>query len=540
MNREQAAGRYDRRRNTPPAERKAEEPYGSRRQAAHAKAPRKGSWFGRHKVLTCVIAVVLLAGAVCAALLLRVASDPGSLLVNRPGASGAAAAPGASGQPGYDFPKDIVNILVLGTDANAERVRQGMNARTDCMMLASINTTTKQVSLISIPRDTYVMIYDENNEEVSRNRVNAAFAFGGGLKKNGIAYAKNTVIQCLGGQVPIDHFVLFDMDLVKNLIDDVGGVTVDVDISVSVKSVGVSLKPGEQKLNGIQALTYARDRHNTKGGDFGRVGHQQQVMIALLRELQNKGNIVTKIPELYESFAGNVTTNPELGAMQIAALAWIAKDVNVAGVKQYTLTGKSHTIKGASIVISDQEKKKEILKEVFGIDYEIRREETYEYLKGEVDEMLSAGTDVVNRAKSLLNDNKQYYTADDAKALKSAISAWTTASKKNDSEAMQEALEDVQTEYAILKNIIDKNKNKPKDTPKPEDTEEPEVTPEPETTSTPKKTASPTDTPKPEETATPEPEETATPKPEKTATSEPTDESSTSTTDTGEQELSPG
>lgn len=448
---------------------------------------RKQNWFLQHKVFSLVMLVVLLAGVGLAVYFSRAITDPGSVLINRP-AGGATAGNASSGsQPAYSFPTDVVNILILGTDSNAARVNAGMNARTDCVMLASINTTTKHVSLISIPRDTYVRIYDENNQYVDQNRVNAAFAYGGGMKKDGIQYAINTVRQFLGGSIPIDHFVMFDMDLVKKLIDAVGGVNVDVDITVSVGSV--HLKPGAQKLNGAEALVYARDRHNTPGGDFGRVGHQQQVMIALLKELQNKGNIVKNIPQLYSSLSTNVNTDPELGVLQITALAWIAKDVSIGGIKQYTVTGDCLTIDGASIVVADQTVKQGILKDVFGIDYQIRDDETYAHLKGQITAVLNAGKGIINKAQSLLNNNKAYYTADEGRNLRNAIATWQAASKKNDSEGMADAQQDVQTEYDILKKLIEANKAGPAPTPAPEDT------PQPTDTAAPTDIPLPTDTP---------------------------------------------
>ncbi len=529
MNRDRATSRYERRAPAPGRVR----PYGASPEAAGRRRPAHtrggGNWFKQHKILTSLLVFLVLAVGVGAAIALPILTDPGNVLTNRdnggllgslkgavtaqPGATaGAATGVSITPQPAMaNFPKEIVNFLILGTDADSQRVKNGMNARTDCIIVASVNTTTKKVSLVSIPRDTYVMIYDEKGEKVSRNKINAAFSFGGGLKKDGIAYAVNTVIQYLGGAIPIDHYVLFDMDLVKNLIDDVGGVTVDVDISVSVKSVGVSLKPGKQKLNGIQALTYARDRHNTKGGDIGRGGHQQQVMIALLKELQNKGNIVTKIPELYNSFAGNVTTNPELGVMQIAALAVIAKDVDVSSVKQYTMGGQNGSINGASIVVTDQQKKQEIIKEVFGVDYKILQSETYESMKKEAGNTTTSSSDIISRANSLLKNNKKYYSADDAEALKNAITAYQAAQKANDSDAMAEALETVRTEYDILSNLIKKNKADASATPKPTDQQQPTDAPATETPTDAPVLTNPPETPAPTEAPTEAPANTPEP-----------------------------
>lgn len=264
-----------------------------------------------------------------------------------------------------DNSKDIINFLILGTDVNAERHQAGMTGRTDCMMLTSVNMKTKTLSLVSIPRDTYVMVYDENNTALKRDRINAAYQIGGGLQKHGIEYAVNTVTQYLGGAVPIHYYALFDMDLAKELVDSVGGVTVDVDISADVGDV--HLTPGRKKLNGTEALVYARDRHNTGDGDIGRVGHQQQILIALLKDLQSKEDITAKIPELFNALSGKIATN--LDSMQeIASLALTAGKIDAASVKQYTFGGAFQTADHMNVLVSDPEKKEEIVREVFGVN----------------------------------------------------------------------------------------------------------------------------------------------------------------------------
>ncbi len=263
------------------------------------------------------------------------------------------------------IPKDIINFLILGTDLDAVRLQAGMTGSTDCIMLACVNTKTKTLSLISIPRDTYVMLYDENNTPMKRDRINAAYKAGGGLQKQGIEYAVNTVRQYLGGAVPIDYYALFDMDLAKELIDAAGGVTVDVDISADLGDV--RLTPGRKKLSGAAALAYARDRHHTEDGDIGRVGHQRQILIALLKELQNKKDITAKIPELCEAFPGRITTNLD-SLEDIMSLAFVAKDIDADAVKQYTIDGTFQTADGMSVIVSDPGKKEEIIHEVFGVD----------------------------------------------------------------------------------------------------------------------------------------------------------------------------
>ncbi len=442
---------------------------------------RKGNWFVRHKVLSIIMVSVLAVLLAAAGFIVNALADPFAGLVNRntpdviptpsstdwtdfaaetdePADTDAPATatpnPGPT-DPGEVFTEDIINILVLGTDADAQRIKKGMNARTDCIMLCSINRKTKAVSLISFPRDIYVKIYNAKNKAYARNRINTAFTFGGGLKKNGIPFAVNTVSQFLsGGKIPIDHYVLFDMDLVRKLIDAVGKVTVDVEIDAKIN--GVQFKKGPMELNGWAAIQYARDRHNTAGGDVGRVGHQQQVMIALLKKLKDTNTILTKIPELYTAFTENITT--DLSFEQIAKLAFIAKDIDIGAIKQYTITGEFLTVNSSSMIVASQTKKQEIVKEVFGLDVPIDSSWTKAKLQKEIEAKLSAGKDIVNTASNYLSSNAGYYTADEAAELQSAISTWRKYSQKNDPDNAADAAQDVQAQYDALKQIVEARK----------------------------------------------------------------------------------
>lgn len=323
-----------------------------------------------------MLAVLGVAAAVCACAVVAVATmgrgqapGGGSAVTGSAGAhSGAPASQGRAGATeiaAAGSPGDIINLLILGTDVNAERLQRGMTGRTDCVMVASVNRATGTLSLVSIPRDTYVTLYDENNKAMKHNRINAAFSAGGGLQEHGIEYAVNTVEQYLGGAVPIQYYVLFDMDTVKELVDAIGGVTVDVDITADVGDV--HLTPGRKKLNGAETLAYARDRHNTDDGDIGRGSHQQQVLIALLKELQGKEDIAAKIQELYKTFPGRIATNLD-SLLKVVSLALIAKDIDASAVKQYTMGGTFQTAGGMSVIVSDPKKKEEIIREAFGVD----------------------------------------------------------------------------------------------------------------------------------------------------------------------------
>ena len=344
--------------------------------------------------------------------------------------------------PDYKFDTDKINVLILGTDLDTARQKKGMNARSDTIMLASIDLTTKKISLISIPRDTYTKMYGESKYLGYYSKINAAFAYGGGLGKDGVAYASNTVSHFLGG-IPIDYTVTFDMDLVKALVDSIGGLRYDMDLDVTIS--GHKFTPGWTTLDGAAVLRYARHRHTDS--DFARVDRQQKVIVALFQQLKDNRQL-TSVPKIYDALKANITTN--MDPLQIAALAWFGMDIDPSTITRYTIPGTVMTVNGTSIVVADQNEKAQVIKEVYGVNVPFRAEESASYLKNLINQAYSSGQDIISTAQSFLSNNTAYYTADEAKGLKSAISSWNTAANRKDADEMGDCQMDVETEYNVL------------------------------------------------------------------------------------------
>jgi LCP family protein required for cell wall assembly len=329
-------------------------------------------------------------------------------------------------------------------------------------MIVSINVPNKTASIISIPRDTYVKIYNDKNKLTkSRNRINAAFGYGGGLASEDKAflYAENTVNQFLAqGRIPIDGYVLFDMDFVSSLIDAVGGVDVPVnnlwhDTETFKTDVGIGTITLQNNttmhMSGKQALAYARDRDHTRGGDQGRVKHQQDVIIALLKNLQSKGNVVKAIPDLFTQFQKDLYTSFN-DLNQIAALAGIAQGMKMENVTQYVVTGQGFGVGGASMVVADQTNKAQIVQTVFGLANAADNSWTVGRLQGEINAQLNAGKAIVNTANSFLSNYAGYYSDDEVAALRAAIGEFNAAVSKNDTDAAADAQQDVQDAYNAI------------------------------------------------------------------------------------------
>lgn len=163
----------------------------------------------------------------------------------------------------------------------------GRNAHlTDFMMLGQYNPNTREVSLMSIPRDTYV-----GNASVD-GKINSIYMY---------KYQDKVVkkVEEITG-VDIEHYVIFDAKILRNIVNEIGGVTVDVPINMNYddpeQNLYIHLKKGVQKLTGAQAEQFVRFRKNNDGtgypnGDIGRIAAQQQFIKAMAAELLKTENL---------------------------------------------------------------------------------------------------------------------------------------------------------------------------------------------------------------------------------------------------------
>ena len=211
-------------------------------------------------------------------------------------------------------------MLILGSDA-----REGDTAsRSDVTMLARIDPDTATVDLISIPRDTMVTIEGQGTQ-----KINAAYAFGGA------AGAVECVSEFAG--VPISHYAEVHFDELEDVVNTLGGIWVDVPESFTTAG-GVTINSGEQKLNGEQALTFARERYNVSGGDFGRAQAQRIIVEAIIKQVL--ASSPAELPNVIGQLAESVSTDYSVTDMVALAQQFMGKDVTMysAACPSYTLS----------------------------------------------------------------------------------------------------------------------------------------------------------------------------------------------------------
>lgn len=327
----------------------------------------------RVKVLTVVLVVLVL---VAAGLIYWVFGVAGGILKDPSSAFGITGADNVTDETGsYKFDTDIVNVLLLGLDSNEYRETQNMGYRSDVMILCSMNTKTKEVTLLSIPRDTYANVYsldsDGNITGNTKRKINAAYAVGGldhdTRAKNAIMSVRE-LLSCNGTlSVPIDYYFTIDMDGIDKLCDLLGGVEVTLDCDVPVIDANHHNKTGEMvgyagetvTLNGLAARSYIRSRYEVPGGEETRRGHQREFMVGAAKKIKSMG--VASVANLFLQMQEFAYTN--LSAEQAVAIASIFKDVDMDTISLKNLPGEAQD-SGSYLYIVDESAMYETMREI--------------------------------------------------------------------------------------------------------------------------------------------------------------------------------
>ncbi len=235
-------------------------------------------------------------------------------------------------------------VLLMGVDSENDGLNANQAFNGDTLMLITFNPKTLTASVFSIPRDTFVPIACRNGAYA---KINSAAASGTNCVINTI---KNLT------DIDIDFYVKINFKGVVDLVNTIGGITVDVEKPYFRYNNGIDyhgqvceqnsnrdfgnstvcIDPGVQRLNGEQALAYSRNRHQYIGSDLDRVKHQQQVITALANEVKNLSSF-----EQFEGILNAVEKNMDTNMKneQILSLYNVAKKIALTA-----LSGKTDEI----------------------------------------------------------------------------------------------------------------------------------------------------------------------------------------------------
>ena len=247
-------------------------------------------------------------------------------------------------------PQSPFTILLLGSDNDSKFA--GDKFLTQSMILVRVNPMTREVTMLSIPRDLWVPLSTGHNAKIDL-----------AYQEGGANAAVSTVSKDF--KVKIDDYAWIGLKGLVQLIDALGGIDLVtsnpvLDDFYPADLVGgnpygyqrVAILPGPQHLNGLHALEYVRSRHNDIREDFGRSERQQQVLLAIRARTAGLG--LADLPSLASTFSGQFDTS--LSLQRLRDLLPIARDFNAAGVHQVFLLPpytSAATIEGEDALLPD-------------------------------------------------------------------------------------------------------------------------------------------------------------------------------------------
>ena len=229
---------------------------------------------------------------------------------------------------------DPLSFLLLGVDAiNLE------NGRSDTIIIITVNPNTNSMLMLSLPRDTRTNIAGKGFDD----KVNHAYAFGGAKM------AVETVENFL--DIPIDHFISVNMDSFKEIVDALGGVTVENPFEFY--DGGYHFQSGAIHLDGHAALTYSRMRYKDPRGDHGRNDRQRQIIAAMINEGVQLSTLA-KVTKILNSIETNVRTDLTFDQMKKIHANYKAV---ISNQETLTINGSGKIINGIwYYLVSDEEK----------------------------------------------------------------------------------------------------------------------------------------------------------------------------------------
>ena len=244
---------------------------------------------------------------------------------------------------------DLLNILLVGQDA-----REGEDqARSDSMILCTYNKSTKELTMTSFLRDLYVPIPGHGS-----NRINAAYSFGG------TNLLKKTIDQNFG--VAIDGSIEVDFTHFAGIIDQLGGVEVELrqdEAEVINRQTGSDLSEGLRRLDGSQALTYARIRSLDMDGDFSRTNRQRKVINALVDSVREVS--ISEMTPIIGKILPMLTTDLNRGQLFLYALE-ILPNLSEIRMESQRIpadgTFADKTIDGMSVLVADMDAQRQHLR----------------------------------------------------------------------------------------------------------------------------------------------------------------------------------
>nr|BFE63239.1 hypothetical protein GCM10020063_077650 [Dactylosporangium thailandense] len=328
--------------------------------APPVKKPRKRSRFRRLPrwqralIITAIVLVTFVGGGTAAAFGLLSRYEGA---VHHDDLMGDAAPPAAVAEEHWQG--GPLNFLLLGSDSRAGETGKGVVAgeRSDTIMLVHISAKRDSAVIISIPRDSYVMIPESKGRKAGMNKLNAAFAFGGA------PLAVKAVSQLTG--ITLDGAMIASFAGIRTMVDAVGGVEVCLDFDVKSTFSDTVWKKGCQPMDGKTAEEFMRNRKSVPGGDFGRMHDQQLVVRGIINKVSQGGLLENPLAldKLLITAAQSLTIDKSI---DLKTLATSVKNIRPDNVKFGTVPYSNPDLKtpAGSAVQLDEAQAKELFEAI--------------------------------------------------------------------------------------------------------------------------------------------------------------------------------
>jgi LCP family protein required for cell wall assembly len=280
------------------------------------------------------------------------------------------AAPFPGGAPLlFGLPNRPYTVLVIGLD---RRPAETGGSRADTILLLRVDPRHHKAAFLSIPRDSMMEIPGAG-DTYSRDRINTAFVYNYSSSDKSAAprAVMETVEHNFG--INVDHYVIFDQYNAEDLIDAMGGVTIDNPTAFGqdnysdddVHVIPQYFDEGKQHLDGYEAVAYGRIREGSS--DFDRIQRQQRVGSALIDQASSPFSVV-RLPFAFNAFRDTVQTDMSL--RQSAGVLAMLKRVPDNDLKTKSLGDAAVSCGSctASIQLLDPDRTAQIIAEAFGDD----------------------------------------------------------------------------------------------------------------------------------------------------------------------------
>lgn len=230
--------------------------------------------------------------------------------------------------------KTPISILLIGVDE-----RKGDKGRADSLIVMTVNPKKKSVEMVSVPRDTRTKIVGRGTQD----KINHSYAFGG------VEMTMATVEHFL--DIPIDYYIKVNMESFRDIVDAVGGVTVDNPFAFTYE--GTHFPKGKITLDGEKALKYSRMRYDDPRGDFGRQDRQKQIIEAIIEKGASFSSLAN-YDDVLAAIGKNIKTNLTFDEMKEIQANY--KEAR-RHIEQLHITGKGKMIGGTYYLLVPEEER---------------------------------------------------------------------------------------------------------------------------------------------------------------------------------------